>query len=137
MLSLPKLQISEAQTDRYWITKEQGIDGICEVTYQVNELPKYMIRDRPELIPQLEKCEEQRYWEVVKTKNVDKCEQRAAFSFIPAGKFQCKGPNCRTQWARTAETRYIACGQRGNLMLQTIVQQGELNQNLFGFNTER
>jgi len=129
--------ISEAQTDRYWRTKEEGIDGICEVTYQVNELPKYMIRDRPELIPQPEKCEEQRYFEVVKTKNVNECDQRSAFSFVPEGRFQCKGPNCRSQWARTSEVRYIACGQRGNLMLQTIIQQGELNQNLFGFNSER
>ena len=120
-----------------WKTKEESIDGICEVTYQVNELPMYMIRDRPELVPQIEKCPEQRFYEVVKTKNVNNCERRSAFSYYPEGRFNCPGPNCRDQWARTSETRYIACGARGNLMLQTIVQQGELNQNVFGFNTER
>ena len=125
------------QSDNFWRTKEESIDGICEVTYQINELPMYMIRDRPELIPQIEQCPEQRFFEVVKTKNINNCERRSAFSYYPEGRFNCPGPNCRDQWARTAETRYIACGTRGSLMIQTIVQQGELNQNLFGFNTER
>ena len=34
--------------------------------------------------------------------------------------------------------RYIACGSRpGSLVIQTIINQGELNQNIMGFNTER
>jgi hypothetical protein len=96
-----------------------------------------MIRDRPELIPFPQECPEQKYFEVVKTKNIDNCEKRASFSFHKPGRFACTEGNCKTMWARTSETRVVACGTRGNLVIQTIINQGELNQNLMGFNTER
>ena len=38
---------------------------------------------------------------------------------------------------RTSETRVIACGTRGNMIIQTIINQGELNQDLLQLNTER
>jgi hypothetical protein len=40
-------------------------------------------------------------------------------------------------WSRSSNTRYIACGSRGHLIIQTIINDGELNQNLLGYNTER
>ena len=81
-------QIVEQFSDNFWKTKEQGIDGICEVTYQINELPKYMIRDRPELIPNPELCPAgQKYFEVIKTKNTENCERRAAFYFTKPGRY--------------------------------------------------
>lgn len=130
-------QISSSFSDNFWKTKEESIDGICEVTYQINELPKYMIRDRPEMVPYPEQCQGQKYYEVIKTKNVDNCEKRSAFSFYKPGFFKCSGPNCKNMWARTSETRVIACGSRGNMMIQSIVNQGELTQNLLGIKTER
>nr|ADD73552.1 vitellogenin 2 [Paracyclopina nana] len=126
-----------ANNDNYWMTKEEGIDGICEVTYQVNEIPKYMIRDRPEYVINHESCPEQKYYSIVKTKNVDNCERRASFNSFKPGSIRCNGPNCEAMWARTSMTRVIACGSRGNLVIQTIVNQGELNQNLLGVKTER
>ena len=41
----------------------------------MNELPKYMVRDRPELVPHPEECAEDKYFEVIKTKNVDNCDK--------------------------------------------------------------
>lgn len=131
------LQISSSYSDNFWKTKEESMDGICEVTYQINELPKYMIRDRPELIPYPEECRGQQYFEVTKSKNIDNCEKRSAFSFYKPGYFKCNGPNCKNMWSRTSETRVIACGTRGNLMIQSIVNQGQLNQNLLGIETEK
>ena len=40
-------------------------------------------------------------------------------------------------WSRSSNTRIIACGTRGRLVIQTIVNDGELNQNLLGYNSER
>ena len=40
-------------------------------------------------------------------------------------------------WSRSSNTRYIACGSRGRLVIQTIINDGELNQNLLGYKTER
>ena len=98
-----------------------------------------MIRDRPDLIPNPEQCQGQdQYYEITKTKNVNTCERRSAYQFFQPGQFKCQGPNCKSMWARTSETRVIACGSaRGQLKIQTIVNQGELNQNLMGFKTEK
>jgi len=134
---LPEVnQISTPYSDNFWKTKEESIDGICEVTYQINELPTYMVRDKPELIPLPEQCQDQRYFELIKTKNVDNCESRASFSFYKPGKFQSAVPNSKDM-SRTSETRFIACGQRGQLMLQTIVNQGEVNMHTMMKNGER
>jgi len=124
-------QISTSYTDNFWKTKEASMDGMCEVTYQINELPKYMVFDKPELIPFPQLCTGQRYYELVKTKNLDNCERRPAMSFYKPGVYR------KDMWTRTSETRFIACGQRGNLMLQTIVNQGEINLNALGYKTER
>jgi hypothetical protein len=40
-------------------------------------------------------------------------------------------------WSRSSNTRYITCGSRGRLVIQTIINDGELNQNLLGYNVER
>ena len=37
-----------------------------------------------------------------------------------------------TIYFRTSETRFIACGSRGKMVLQSIINQGELNAQLFG-----
>ncbi len=56
-------------------------------------------------------------------------------AIIGTGSHQCQ---CCHGIFRTSETRYIACGSRpGQLIIQSIVNQGELNQNVMGFNTER
>merc|ERR1712198_267136 len=34
-----------------WRVKEDSLQGRCENTYQVNELPEYLIAEKPELIP--------------------------------------------------------------------------------------
>ena len=52
---------------------------------------------------------------------------------IPTIKFK----SCSELFIRTSETRVIACGTRGNMIIQTIINQGELNQDLLQLNTER
>ncbi|XP_059097067.1 vitellogenin-like [Tigriopus californicus] len=40
---------SGKNTETFWKIKEQSIDGVCEVMYQLNEVPSYMIKDLPRL----------------------------------------------------------------------------------------
>merc|ERR1711899_261495 len=124
-------QIVTSYSDNFWKTKEQGIDGICEVTYQINELPHYMVHDRPELVPRPELCEGKKFFEVIKTKNVDNCDRVASFYSYKPGHFQTMAIT------RTSHTHVLACGTRGNMVIQTIINQGELNQDLLQLNTER
>jgi len=138
-----RFQRESTNMESYWKVKEESIDGVCENTYEVNELPAYMIRDRPELIPLPVKCPaDAKYFELTKTRNVDSCEKRATFAFHQPGKLACAagaaGGNCDDMWTRSSVTRYVACGSsRSDLTIQSIVNEGELNQNLLGFKTER
>jgi Lipoprotein amino terminal region len=67
--------------------KEESIDGVCENIYEVRELPKYMIVDRPEMVPYPEACPEEKYFGLTKTKDVGKCEKRSSFNSFAPGQF--------------------------------------------------
>ena len=39
-----------------WTVKEDSLQGTCENTYEINELPEYVIKENPELIPMPSQC---------------------------------------------------------------------------------
>jgi len=122
----------------YWKVKEETIDGVCESIYEVRELPTYVIVDRPEMIPYPEACREKVYFGMTKTRDLSKCEKRSAYTFFGLGNYgrEMSGNNL-DMWSRSSSTRYIACGSRGSMVIQSIINDGELNQKLLGYNTER
>merc|ERR1711872_254972 len=62
---------------------------------------------------EIEKCEGKKIFQILKTRNVDKCVERSSI------------------------TRYIACGPTNeNLELQVILNEGEIQQSLLAYNTE-
>lgn len=124
--------------ETYWKVKEESMQGVCETTYQVNELPRYIVKDRPELITFPEACTEEKYYGIIKTNNVDNCEKRDSFGFFQPGRFtrDITG-NMLDDWTRMTQTRYIACGSRGNLVIQSIYNHLELSQNVFGLKSEK
>jgi len=147
---------SSSQSDRkYWKVKEETIDGVCESTYEVRELPKYMIVERPDMIPYPEACPTEKYWGITKTRDIQKCEKRSAFIFAGLSSFggvviiiyltrnlyflKMQASNFMFLskveekelgiTGRSSSTRYIACGSRGgNLVIQSIINDGELTQ---------
>ena len=60
-----------------WTVKEDSLQGTCESTYEINELPKYVIKENPELIPLPSKCPTNpatgKYFEITRTRNLDSC----------------------------------------------------------------
>jgi hypothetical protein len=123
----------------FWKTREESLDGLCDVLYQVNELPHYMIKERSEKIPNGQLCPQgSKYFEIVKTRDVNSCVKRSSFSFYKPGFYRCPTGNCDGMWTRSSLTRYIACGSsRRDLRVQYIYNEGELQQNLLGFKTEK
>jgi len=107
---------------------------------QVRELPQYMLLENPELVPNQEACSENKFFGVTKTRDVAKCEKSSAFSYFKPGQYgraQLTGSNL-DMWSRSSSTRYIGCGSRGGkLLLQSIINDGELNQDLLGFKAEK
>merc|ERR1712029_427920 len=127
----------------YWKVMEQTVAGKCLATYQVNELPKFLVQQDPTLIPSPESCPEKKYYEIVRTLDFDNCEKQASFSFYRPGHFLQKGAsesmnNIESMLTRASTTRRIACGSPATgLTIQTIVNDGEFDLALIGTKTER
>jgi hypothetical protein len=108
--------MAEARTS--WKVKEESLQGRCENTYQVNELPEYIVRENPELIPLPEACPTnangaRKYFEITRTRNLDSCESRTQFRFFKPGNaayshgcIAGEGTNCGSMMSVTG---FIVC----------------------------
>jgi len=131
------------ETLPYWKVMEETVAGKCLATYQVNELPEFLIKEDPTLIPFPEFCPVKKYYEIVRTLDFDNCEKQTSFSFYRPGHFMQKGSsqsvnNIESMLTRSSTTRRIACGSHASgLTIQTIVNDGEFDFQLIGTKTER
>ena len=69
----------------YWKVMEQTVAGKCLATYQVNELPEFLVKQDPTLISFPESCPVKKYYEIVRTLDFDNCEKQASISFYRPG----------------------------------------------------
>merc|ERR1711962_1813636 len=51
----------------FWKVMEETVSGKCLATYQANQLPEYMVKENPMLIPHPEACPEKKFYEVIRT----------------------------------------------------------------------
>jgi len=128
----------------YWKVMEETVSGKCLTTYQVNELPEFMIRENPSMVPVPEACQTRKYFEVVRSVDFNNCQKQSSFSFYRPGHFMKKGSsesinNIGSMLSRSSTTRFVACGSgsNGQMTIQTIVNDGEFDFQLMGTKTER
>ena len=73
-----KLPFQQAQDIPYfWVAMEQGIEGVCEKTYQITELPEYLIYEHEPGMLKPEFCQGKKFFQGMKTRDVTKCVDRA------------------------------------------------------------
>ena len=98
-----------------------------------------MITENPDLVPYPEACSGDKYFGLTKTRDVAKCEKRSSFVYFKPGSYGSEiSGNQLDMWSRSSSTRYIACvSGEGKLILQTIINEGELVQDLLGFKVEK
>merc|ERR1711887_370101 len=87
------------------------------------------------------RCEGKKIFQILKTRNVDKCVERSMFQLAQNGKYlctKCKNyGNCDSMMDRSSITKYIACGPtKESLEIQYILNEGEIQQSLMAYNTE-
>merc|ERR1711872_986277 len=120
-----------------WKVMEEGVDGKCENIYDVAELPEYMLEEVAPGLVDIKKCEGKKIYQILKSRNADKCVEKSLFTINQPGRFLCPMGNCESMWQRSSLTRYIACGPSvEELELQVIVNEGEIQQSLLGYKTE-
>merc|ERR1711872_813252 len=114
-----------------------GVDGKWENIYDVAELPEYMLEEVAPGLVDIKKCEGKKIYQILKSRNADKCVEKSLFTISKPGRFLCPMGNCESMWQRSSLTRYIACGTSvEELELQVIVNEGEIQQSLLAYKTE-
>merc|ERR1712133_123684 len=121
-----------------WKVMEEGIDGKCENVYDIAELPEYLLQEIAPGLIDVEKCEGKKIFQILKTRNVDKCVERSAYQVGNPGKtLSSEYGNVGSMIESSSITRYIACGPtKEDLELQVILNEGEIQQSLLAYNTE-
>merc|ERR1711962_49776 len=122
-----------------WSVMEEGVDGECENTYQFIEVPAYMLSELTHGKMGMETCEERglKAYQITKTRNVAKCTKRSSWMSVVPDEMECEMGNCDLMSERSSMTRYLGCGSSAeDVELKVILNQGEILQNLKGYNTE-
>merc|ERR1719431_1352069 len=76
-------------------------------------------------------------FQVVRTRDITKCNVRSLF--IAARHHEnCLFGKCNGATGKTSSTRFLGCGENKEaLKLHAVINEGELQQNLLAFNTEK
>merc|ERR1712168_308060 len=129
-------QQQDSQEQYYWTTMEEGIEGKCENTYHVSELPEYMVTEYERGMLKTELCQGKKYYQLVRTKDMTKCQDRS-IHLSSQGHKNCLIGNCQAVNTKQSQTRYYGCGETAHSMeLHGMISEGELQHNVVAFNTE-
>jgi len=133
-IQLPVQQAQEVPS--FWVAMEEGIDGKCENTYQVTPLPAYLVKEYQEVVINPTLCQGKKFFEIEKARDITKCMERSIFMSSKAHK-KCLLGNCDSVNTKSSVTKYFGCGESiKTIQLHGIINEGELQQNVFAFNTE-
>merc|ERR1712027_71702 len=109
-------------------------------------------------IPKVEYCDSTgKLYQLTKTRNLDNCIRTAVFNLYKPGHLTCmphemrgvpmsswkQSPyslasgSCGSLWSRSSVTRYAVCGSPDRFLIQSIINEGEVNQHLMDYKTEK
>jgi len=139
LITALKIQLPAQQTGEvpsFWVAMEEGIEGKCENTYQVTPLPEYLVKEYKEMVINPTLCQGKKFYEIEKARDITKCVERSVFMSSKAHK-KCLLGNCDGVNTKSSVTKYFGCGESiSTIQLHGIINEGELQQNVFAFNTE-
>ena len=121
----------------FWTVMEEGIEGKCENTYHVSELPEYMIHDYEKGMINSALCEGKKYFQVLRTRDITKCVEKNIF-LSSKGHKNCLVGNCESENTKQTQTRFYACADSVTEIpyWHGVINEGEMVQNVIPFNTE-
>merc|ERR1712038_1130646 len=146
-----------------WTAYEQAPDGECETKFEMVEVPAAVAGTASEevgelSIPKAEYCDSTgKLYQLTKTRNLDNCIRTAVFNFYKPGHLSCmphemrgvpmsswkQSPyslasgSCGSLWSRSSVTRYAVCGSPDRFLIQSIINEGEVNRHLMDYKTEK
>merc|ERR1711874_731877 len=132
-----KEQLKEGENPLFWTVMEEGIEGKCENTYQVSELPEYMIHDYEKGMIQSALCHGKKYFQILRTRDIAKCLERKVF-LSSKGHKNCLVGKCESENTKQTQTRFYACADSVTEIpyWHGVINEGEMKQSVLAFNTE-
>merc|ERR1712180_136318 len=120
-----------------WSVMEQGIDGVCMNLYQVTEVPAHLAREMEQKLMKPELCQGMKMFEIVRNRDLTQCTVNSLY--IASRQHEnCLVGNCEGVTGKSTETRFLGCGEHKDAVtLHLVINEGELQQNLLAFNTEK
>merc|ERR1711970_381367 len=121
----------------FWTVMEQGIDGVCENMYQVTEIPAFLIGEAERALIKPDMCEGKKIFQLMRTRDITKCTERSLF-IATRGHENCLVGGCNGVNGKVGMTRFLGCGtDMTDFQIHAIINEGEHQQNLLAFNTEK
>merc|ERR1712012_1328248 len=160
-------RVPSLSAPRTWTRYEQAPDGDCETKYEMMRCNPYTPVSTEEgsesSFPLKDVCRfstssEGGYrYQIIKTRNLDNCVKTSMFNFYKPGHLTCMphkmggahshnlGTNsyrlaagsCGSLWTRSSVTRYGVSGTPDRFVIHTILNEGETNQHLMDYKTEK
>merc|ERR1712168_1494464 len=95
-----------------WSVMEEGVDGECENTYQLIEVPTCMLSELTHGKMGMESCEERglKPSKISKPRNMNKCTKRTSWISVAPGELECELGNCDLMYEKSSMTKYLGCG---------------------------
>nr|AAC32024.1 vitellogenin [Pimpla nipponica] len=109
-------------------TMEDTVGGRCEVLYDINPLPEFVLQKRPELVPMPDIRGDGEIIDIVKTKNYSNCEQRSGYHFgIPGtNKWEPSSGASGNFLSRSSVSRVIVTGNLKSFTIQSSVSTNKV-----------
>jgi len=107
-----------------WTVPEHGVDGLCENSYIVSEIAQESLPEDDIKLMKLELCEDKKIFEVIRTRDVTKCQGRNLF--MSQGRYEeCHAGGCSGPQSQIV-TKYLGCGvSKDSIDLHGIVDFAE------------
>ncbi|XP_025073621.1 vitellogenin-2-like [Pogonomyrmex barbatus] len=100
---------------------EDSVGGKCEVLYDITPLRDDVIFKQPELMPLPNLRGDGYHFDIIKTKNYTRCEQRMAYHFDIAGKANWKPGSNDGVLSRSSTSRILISGNLKRFTIQSSV----------------
>ena len=124
-----------AQSDSMpvFTNQESSILGKCETVYTISKLPKYLVREfeQSETDERINRqaskiCEGKDYFEIIKTKNLDKCTERPVYHKTLGFWANTDGAGSESLPSHSSVTRTIICGSLHEYTIRKVTTENDI-----------
>eukprot|EP00088_Acartia_fossae_P064950 TRINITY_DN79_c0_g1_i2.p1 TRINITY_DN79_c0_g1~~TRINITY_DN79_c0_g1_i2.p1 ORF type:complete len:1872 (+),score=653.85 TRINITY_DN79_c0_g1_i2:417-5618(+) len=109
--------------------EETSVLGKCETVYTISRLPEYLIREFEEKEGKEESsrlCSGKEYYEILKTKNLDRCTERPVYHESYGTWSKTDGTESSSLPSQSSVTKTIICGSLENHIIRKVETENRI-----------